>query len=86
MPARVLALLLAILMAAGAASPVLAATDDAMGQRDDLLDPEPVPTPALVSSVTALASPARHELSPAFAPTVASHGRLHCAVLFRPPR
>lgn len=87
MPARVLALLLAILMAAGAASTVLATADDAMSQRDDgLLDPEPVPTPALVGSAVALATPARHELSLAFAPSAVANGRVHCVSVFRPPR
>ena len=83
MSVRLLALLLAIVVAAGAASPVLAAAPDAVSQIDDsALDPEP----ALACAAVALVVPARRELPQIVAPREPSLGRLHAAWVFRPPR
>jgi len=83
MSVRLLALLLALVVAAGVASPGLAAAPDLVSQPGDgAADPEP----ALVSAPVALALPARHELASIAAPHEPASGRLHAPWVFRPPR
>lgn len=83
MPARVLAFLLAIVMAAGLATPAAAASPDVMVQVDDgAVEPDPVITELPVVVVV----PARRELRKILIPMAELHGRLHRAWVFRPPR
>jgi hypothetical protein len=84
MPLRVIALLLAILMAAGVACPTaLAAATDVAGLVDDgAADPEL----AVVAPPVELVVPARGELRQIVAPPDELAGRLHRTWVFRPPR
>ncbi|HEY0483098.1 MAG TPA: hypothetical protein VGD37_36505 [Kofleriaceae bacterium] len=83
MPVRVLAVLLAILVAAGVASPVLGGSPDAAALVDD---GAPDLDPAITASPIALVPPVRRELGAVIAPSEASPGRLHRVWVFRPPR
>jgi hypothetical protein len=84
MPLRVIAFLLAILMAAGVACPTaLAAASDVAGLVDDgAADPEP----AVVTPSVEMVVPARRELRQIVAPPDEPVGRLHRTWVFRPPR
>jgi hypothetical protein len=89
MPLRVIALLLAIAVASGAAlvmggaSPAVAASPGAAGLVDDgALDPEP----AIAAVPIAIPAPVRRELRLAVAPPAELPGRLVLASVFRPPR
>ena len=85
MPARVLAFLLAIAMAAGLASSAAAASPDMMAQvqvDDGVVEPDPVITELPV----ALVAPARREVKQIVVPPAELQGRLHRAWVFRPPR
>jgi hypothetical protein len=83
MPLRVIAFLLAMLMAAGVACPALAAAADVAGLVDDgAADPEP----AVVTPAVEVVVPARRELRQIVAPPDELMGRLHRAWVFRPPR
>lgn len=78
-----IAFLLALLVAAGAASSPVLASPDVAGVVDDG-DPELVP--AVVVTVAALAVPVRRELRHGVAPPGELSGRLHGVSVFRPPR
>jgi hypothetical protein len=81
--ARLVALLLALAVIAGVASPNLAAAFDAVSQLDDgRADTEP----AIASPPVAMVLPARRELAPIAVPPRSPDGRLHAAWVFRPPR
>ena len=84
MPLRVIAFLVAILMAVGVACPAaLAAATDVAGLVDDgAADPEP----AVVTPSVEVVVPARRELRQIVAPPDEPVGRLHRAWVFRPPR
>ena len=83
-PIRVIAFVLALLMAAGAASATVVASPDVAGVVDDGA-PDLEPAVVVVTAVV-LAAPARRELRPIAAPPAAAHGRLHGVSVFRPPR
>ncbi|TMQ04168.1 MAG: hypothetical protein E6J90_52110 [Deltaproteobacteria bacterium] len=80
---RVLAILLAIVMAAGATVPTASAASDVAALIDDGA-PDPDLAVAVVPVV--LVVPARCELGQIVAPRVDPCGRLHQVVVFRPPR
>jgi len=81
----VIALLLAIVVACGAAvagaSPAVTGSADVAGLLDDGA-PDPEPAIAAVP----VAAPVRCELRPAVVPPSERSGRLHPASVFRPPR
>jgi hypothetical protein len=90
MPLRVIALLVAVVVASGAtlatmvsASPLVAAPPDVAGLVDDgALDPEP----AIAAAPVALPVLVRRELRPVVALPAELPGRPHLASVFRPPR
>ncbi len=89
MPLRVIALLLAVVVASGAvlamvgASPAVAASLDVAGPVDDgAQDPEP----AIAVVPIAVPAPVRRELQLVVAPPAELPGRLVLASVFRPPR
>ena len=87
MPIRVIAFVLALLMAAGAASATVMASPDVAGAVADVVDGgAPDLEPAVVVTAVALAAPAQRELHPIAAPSAELHGRLHGISVFRPPR
>lgn len=80
---RVIAFLLAVLMAAGMACPTVAASPDVAGLVDDgTLALEP----AIAVSPVVLVAPAHRERRQIVAPVAESPGRLHRSWVFRPPR
>jgi hypothetical protein len=83
MPLRVIAFLLAILMAAGPASSTVMASPDAAGWvGDDAPDVDPVVAPEPI----AVAPPPRTAQRQIVAWPAGSPGRLHAGSVFRPPR
>ena len=83
MPLRVIAFLLAILVAAGLASSTVMASPDVAGWvGDDAPDVVPGVAPAPV----AIAPPPRAAQRQIVALPAGSAGRLHVASVFRPPR
>jgi len=80
---RVIAFVLALLVAAGAASPTVMASPDVAGVVDDGV---PDLEPAVVVTAVSLAVPVRHELRHIVAPPAELPGRLHGVSVFRPPR
>ena len=83
---RVIAVLLALLMAAGIAAPTVLASPDAACLVDDGAGGALGSDPAVAaSSIVVMALP-RCELRHVVAPVVGSHGRLHPISVFRPPR
>jgi hypothetical protein len=86
-PVRVIAFVLALLVAAGAASATVMASPDVAGAVAGAVDDgAPDLEPAVVVTVQVLAEPARRELRPIVASPAAPHGRLHGVSVFRPPR
>ena len=80
---RIFALLLALVVAAGAVCPGLAAASDAVSQVDDSA---PDPAPAIASPPVAMAVPVRRELALVSSPLSQPSGRPYLASVFRPPR
>ena len=82
-----IAFVLAVLVAAGAASATVTASPDVAGAVADVVDGgAPDLEPAVVVTTAALAEPARRELRPIAAPAAELLGRLHGVSVFRPPR
>jgi len=83
-PIRVIVLVLALLMAAGATSSALgtvAAAPDVAAAVDEAPDVDPA-----ITETVALEAPVRRELRQFAASADASTGRLHRSSIFRPPR
>ena len=85
-PIRVIALVLALLVAAGCASQASAAVMASPDVAGVVGDGVPDLDPAVVVTAAVMAEPARRELRPIVAPPSAPHGRLHGVSVFRPPR
>lgn len=81
---RLLAILLALVVAAGAVAPTVSAAPDVAGLVDDGGAPDPDPAIAVVP--VALAPPVRSELLPVVLSQAERAGRLHPLLVFRPPR
>jgi hypothetical protein len=86
-PIRAIAFVLALLVAAGAASATVMASPDVAGVIADVVD-DGVPDlePGVVVTEVVVAEPARRELRATGAPPAEMHGRLHGVSVFRPPR
>jgi hypothetical protein len=80
---RVLAILLAIVVAVGMGMPTVSASPDVAGLVDD---GAPDPEPAVVVARVAPVLPARHELRQIVTPRIEPAGRRHPVLVFRPPR
>lgn len=81
-PSRVIVLALALLMAAGVASPTGMAAPDVTAA----VDVAPDADPAITETAVTFEGPDRRELRQFATPSDASPGRLHRISIFRPPR